>query len=456
MELCKDPVEDWEALVNRAKRKERSELDLSGWQKFGFATSRAQEFETLRAAGDDPPNIVQRVEARDLSVESFWERFETKGIPCIIKGIPEVEGWPASGNWTIDRLCQRFANVPFKVGKSDDGSPIRLTCGQFAKYLETQRDDSPLYMFDNKFGGSKEVRDRLLSEYRVPRYFPDDYMALAGEDGRPPYRWIALGPRRSGTVMHQDPLNTSAWNTLLSGRKRWVLLHPDTPRNVAKAKHVMQKDDDDEAINVFIDLLPRLRKQGVRTVEFVQYPGETIFLPGGWWHCVINVDDTVAVTQNYAGRHNFASIWRSARQERPCWSHRWLRAMSEHMPQVAEQARRLNDQDGFSMEELLRRNRERRQRRRERREARALRLARTRAGPAFDEAAWRRRRAEEASSSDSESTVSTSTSSSDSSSSDETSEEEEEEQQRSQAHSKAAAQPPPPPGPGPGPRPPPR
>ena len=79
--------------------------------------------------------------------------------------------------------------------------------------------------------------------------------------------------------------------SVVVGRKLWVIFPPGTPKSVVKCKKVMRKGEDDEAINYFVDHIPRLKKlhPQLRIFQFVQGPGETVFIPGGWWHAVLNL-----------------------------------------------------------------------------------------------------------------------------------------------------------------------
>ncbi|KAF9952493.1 jumonji domain-containing protein 6 [Mortierella alpina] len=166
----------------------------------------------------------------------------------------------------------------------------------------------------------EEHASTLLNDFTVPKYFKDDLFQLAGDRRRPPYRWFVVGGARSGTGIHIDPLGTSAWNTLTAGHKRWCLFPPGIPKNIYDPP---MKPFDREAVSWFHHVYPRFaandfelgKKYGM--IQVIQRPGETMFVPGGWPHIVMNLDFTIAITQNFCSPTNFETVWLNTRHARP-------------------------------------------------------------------------------------------------------------------------------------------
>lgn len=353
METQPAVLKTWERRMNKAKKGHRP--SLKNWSRDGFATRRKDEFYALRTISQQTRSIP-RISAKDYTLDDFRRDFEVPYKPCIITDVPAVQSWKATSQWAPGILRNNFKNRMFKCGEDDDGYKIKTKLKHFLSYMKYNQDDSPLYIFDGNFD-EDNVSNSLLNDYTVPKFFPDDLFSLVGEKRRPPYRWFLVGPERSGTTVHTDPLGTSAWNTVIMGRKRWVLFPPCTAKAIAKGLDVKLKGEDDEAINYFVDMLPRIRNtntdQSIEIYEFIQEPGETVFVPGGWWHGVLNLDDTIAITQNYASPVNFDKVWIATRKGRKKMSIKWLKRLRECYPILADRAEELNRRDSWDMIEYV-------------------------------------------------------------------------------------------------------
>lgn len=120
-------------------------------------------------------------------------------------------------------------------------------------------------------------------------------------------RWLLRGPARTGTNFHVDPNYTAAWNTVILGRKRWLLFPPHvTPPGVAVLPDgtVQQPESVMAWFLRYYQQVHAMDPWRSTVVECTCGPGETVFIPAGWWHLVLNVKDTLAYTQNYVGRSN--------------------------------------------------------------------------------------------------------------------------------------------------------
>ncbi|GLD97330.1 hypothetical protein PINS_up006014 [Pythium insidiosum] len=206
-----------------------------------------------------------------------------------------------------------------------------MSLPDYATYLRHQHDETPLYIFDPRFG---EKMPALLRDYDVSslKVFREDLLGLfktsSAAEARtsssspspspstsslsPDFRWLVVGPERSGAPWHTDPARTSAWNALLQGRKRWALYPPGHPPPGVGATTRDRRSGRESVLDMtslawYLHVYPTLAPHE-RPLEVLQEPGDVIYVPSGWWHLVLNLETTVAVTHNFVDSHNLPAF----------------------------------------------------------------------------------------------------------------------------------------------------
>ncbi|KAK0545509.1 hypothetical protein OC845_005077 [Tilletia horrida] len=302
-------------------------------------------------------NKIDRIPASQYTVATFTEAYSRPNRPCIITDEPGLRSdavsanrWPCAG-WTLDTLAQQWPDRVFRAEAIKCNAKTYLSyarsCGAHALRAKGDRvrigyfppptklsfggqdsaedlkvaafdpyvipDESPFYLFDASFPATDKTAS---ASWRIPQLLATgpsgsstevDLFALFGPHQRPDYRWLIAGPERSGSGWHLDPNGTSAWNTVLSGSKLWLMLPPGTP---PPGVYVSQDEGEvtspaslAEWVSLFAKATYEVHGTGKggdgQLLVGVCHAGETCYVPSGWWHAVLNLEECVALTQNF-------------------------------------------------------------------------------------------------------------------------------------------------------------
>lgn len=245
----------------------------------------------LQATMAGPPTLERRT-APDAA--ELFARYWATSTPAIFTDI--VPRWHR--RWTPTSLRERFGEVKIEacVGREQDSQPdanwrvhrVELSLAEYVDRMLDQDRSNDLYLIANN---RNTARERLIELW-------DDVVLPPGwfDEPRLPYgSALWLGPAGTITPLHHDTSNILFCQ--IDGRKRIVLAPPwatallDTARGVYNDR-----------------TLEDLSRDGIASVEVVVEPGESLFIPAGWWHDVRAVDASVSLAINAFSRPN-ALTW---------------------------------------------------------------------------------------------------------------------------------------------------
>jgi hypothetical protein len=259
--------------------------------------------------------------------------------------------------WSTERLVAKYADVTFRAEAVD------WPLSTYVDYMENSRDESPLYLFDRSFGEKMGLKITNQpdegADYWEPTCFGPDLFHLLDQQ-RPDHRWLIVGPDRSGSTFHKDPNATSAWNAVLKGSKYWIMF-PSSP-SLPPPPGVFVSQDQSEVTSPLsiAEWLLGFHAEARRTAgcrEGICGEGEVLHVPSGWYHLVLNLEPSIAITQNLVPKSRLGAVLHFLRDQKQSISGfaddvkdpygLFVKRLREHDPALLEEG--LKECDRLSM-----------------------------------------------------------------------------------------------------------
>ena len=235
----------------------------------------------------DFENTVDIIE--NIDADTFNEKYLKKEIPVVLRGL--WNDYPAIHKWSIQYFKDNLGDI--NVGVFDEGKADRsfkkpekyMKFGDYLDLIASGPTDLRLFLFDilKYKPGLKQDFDFPPITKRYLKKFP----------------FMFFGGKNAVVRMHQDMDFANVFLTQLHGRKYVVLFPPSYstflyryPFNVHSPVKIENPD---------YDKYPGLRF--VKGMKCILEPGDTLFIPSGYWHYIKYLEGGYAINQRALSPH---------------------------------------------------------------------------------------------------------------------------------------------------------
>lgn len=245
----------------------RREVDVLARALPSLAVQHRRMEMVLKLLAEQAPDYIAR---RPLcGVDEFYDRYFSAFRPVLFANGCERM---AARQWTFENLRERFGDITIEIG---DQHPKSM---RFADALEamSRPDASPeLYIVSKNKSLKGPLAGMTADLAPLPDFLHPEYAA--------PTANLWLGPARTLSPLHHD--TTHVYFCQFHGRKRYRIIapwHAEVLRSNLRGRGDSDFDLDHPG--------------DVRVLSLVVSPGESLFIPAGFWHEVTSLEPSISVS----------------------------------------------------------------------------------------------------------------------------------------------------------------
>lgn len=220
-----------------------------------------------------------------LNKESFRKKYLNPMKPVIFTDL--MDSWKAKEKWTIAYFKEKHGHliVPVysanysKSGKGYMEAEMEIPFREYLEIIEAGPTDLRMFLF-NIFRHAPELCQDFQSHTIMDGFiksFP--YMFFGGEG--------------SEVNLHYDIDMSHIFLNQFHGRKKVVLFPPEESVNIYHQPFTVASSIKDFS-NPDMEKFPALKR--AKGYECVLQPGETLFMPSGYWHFITYLDGGYSVS----------------------------------------------------------------------------------------------------------------------------------------------------------------
>ena len=243
----------------------------------------------------------------NISEELFTSEYIEKNKPVVIKNLKFEKD-----KWHPDHLKDLIGHLPTQEYDSLFDLKNLSTLSQYIdEYFGKSGDYKPNIPYvrwynrlkDVDYAWGDEAFAKLRSLWKKPDFFSGKNLLIppSQQDQYPdpvidpfPYRGILVAARGARTRLHTDPFCSDAMVVQFYGSKDVAMYHPSRVKELSI-------NHSDDSFGGYLDV----RKERLDTLSVAPdfegrlNPGELLYVPHGWLHDVIAVEDSVSITWNF-------------------------------------------------------------------------------------------------------------------------------------------------------------